>query len=110
MMTIRPFPGLQRRGDTSFERDSARVLSGLLRGKFNATLDVTLVASASSTTVKDERFSEQCAVEFDPLTANAASEKAAGTLWVSARTAGEITITHANNAQTDRSFRLVIIG
>lgn len=110
MTTIRPFPGLQRRGDSSFERDSARVISGLLRGKLNATLDVTLVASASSTVVKDERFSEQVAVLFEPLTANAALEQAAGTLWVSARTAGEITITHANAGSTDRSFRLVIIG
>lgn len=109
-MTARPFPGIARRSLTPFEQDVDRVLSNLLRGKFNATLDVTLVASASSTIVKDARFSEQCAVEFDPLTANAASEKAAGTLWASARTAGEITITHASNAQTDRTFRLVIIG
>lgn len=110
MTTIRPFPNLQRRGDSPFERDVERVVSNLLRGKLNATLDVTLTPSASSTVIIDERFSEQCAVEFDPLTANAASEKAAGTLWVSARTAGQITVSHANNAQTDRSFRLIIIG
>ena len=109
-MTTRPFPAPQRRGDSPFERDVERVISNLLRGKMNATLDVTLSPSASSTIINDVRFSEQCAVSFDPLTANAASEKAAGTLWVSARTAGQITVAHANNAQADRSFRLTIIG
>lgn len=109
-MTIRPFPGFQRRGVSPFERDVELILSNLLRGKFNATLDVTLAASASSTIIKDERFSEQCAVEFDPLTQNAAIEKAAGTLWVSARTEGQITIEHSNDITTDRTFRLVIIG
>ena len=109
-MTTRPIPGLRSRSNTPFETDAARVISGLLRGKMNATLDVVLTASASTTIITDERLSEQSAVRFDPLTSNAALEKAAGTLWVSARTAGQITVTHANNAQTDRAFRLVILG
>ena len=82
------------------------------RGKFNATLDVTLTANAASTTIEDARLASTSALVFDPLTANAAAELAAGTIYVLAagRLNGSATITHANNAQTDRTFRLLIIG
>jgi hypothetical protein len=45
-----------------------------------------------------------------PTTANAAAELGNGTLHVSARAKGSFTLTHANNAQPDRSFDYAMIG
>jgi len=90
------------------------------RGKMNfavdqlgtGTLTVTLTANAASTTVTDERLSYYSTVVFDPMTANAATEKAAGTLYVTQanRKNGSWTLTHANDASVDRTFRMAILG
>jgi hypothetical protein len=109
-MTIRPFPPFGLPGNSLFERETIRRINELLQGRANVTLEVTLAAGAATTTVRDARISEQAFVEFMPLTANAATEKGAGTLYVSAQTAGEMTVTHVNNGQTDRTFRLAILG
>jgi hypothetical protein len=45
---------------------------------------------------------------FMPTTANAAAELA--TMFVSSRGKQTFTITHANNGQTDRTFKYVVIG
>ena len=45
-----------------------------------------------------------------PKTAHAAAELAAGGCYVSAVAAGTFTLTHANNAQTDRTFAYVCLG
>lgn len=86
------------------------ILARALQGKLNVTNEVTLTASVASTTLTDTRISPQSYIDFAPQTSNAALEKAAGTLYVSARLNGSATITHANNAQTDRTFTVIIIG
>ena len=88
------------------------VVNRLNSGKINAVIKVTLAANASQTVVTDARLTLFGGVTFDPLTANAAAEVASGTIYVAAanRRSGEWTITHANNSQTDRQFRMVIIG
>jgi hypothetical protein len=80
------------------------------QGKLNNTVTITLTAGAATTTVIDQRISAFSALLFSPLTANAAAELAAGSLYVSARTNGQAVLAHANNGQTDRSYCLVIIG
>lgn len=87
-------------------------LQATRRGKVECMAELTLTASAASTTLSDIRISKYSALIFDPLTANAAAELAAGTLYVTTanRSDGTATVTHANNAQTDRSFRVLIIG
>lgn len=90
------------------------------RGKMNfavdqsgdGTLTVTLTANAASTTVTDERLSYYSALLFDPMTSNAAAELYGGTMYATQvnRATGSCVITHANNAQTDRTFRLAVIG
>jgi len=77
-------------------------------GKFNVTLDVTLTANAGTTTVTDARISADCALVLSPKTTNAAA--AIGTTYVSSQTSGSAVLTHANNAQTDKTFRLAILG
>lgn len=84
----------------------------LAGGKTNNVTKLTLTANAASTTVTDARIGAASYIGFMPETANAAAELAAGTLYVpdSGRVNGSVSITHANNAQTDRTFRIVIIG
>lgn len=103
------FPGLSR---NPTPEQASQVVSRINRGKFNATVDVTLTANAASTTIADARLANTSALVLDPMTAQAATELAAGTVYVLAanRSNGSCVITHANNAQTDRTFRLLIIG
>lgn len=91
-------------------RAVAEVVNRVLSGKMNVTLSVTLTASAASTTVIDARVGVFSALPHNPTTAHAAAEIAAGGFYVSAQQNGQFTLTHANNAQTDRTFTFCIIG
>lgn len=91
-------------------RAVAEVVNRLLSGKMNVTLSVTLTASAASTTVIDARVGVFSALPYNPVTAHAAAEIAAGGFYVSAQQNGQFTLTHANNAQADRTFTFAILG
>ena len=84
----------------------------LRHGKLECVAEVTLTASAASTVFKRLGISRQSVFIFDPLTANAAAELAAGTLFITQanRINDQVTITHANNAQADRNYLVAIIG
>lgn len=71
---------------------------------------VTLSANVATTTVTDRRVGAFSFIGFMPTTANAAAEIGAGTMYVSSRSAEAFTITHANNAQVDRTFVYCILG
>ena len=96
------------------------VVNSVLNGKTNNTGTVTLTENVASTQVTTAQgvLGEETVILFMPTTANAATEFAGGSMYVSARTistkpsAGDssFTITHANNAQTDRDFYYVLIG
>lgn len=87
-------------------------VQGAFLGKTNNVIVATLTANAVSTTITDARITAGSWLGFMPETANAAAELGNGTLYVadSGRVNGSATITHANNAQTDRTFRIAIIG
>jgi hypothetical protein len=72
--------------------------------------DVTLTANAATTVVSVLAMAASAHVFFSPRTANAAAEIGAGTMYVSARSKWSFTITHANNAQTDRTFSYQIVA
>lgn len=93
-------------------RKVSEVVNRSLSGKLNAVTEVTLDSSAGSTTLSDPRLTINSFVAFDPLTENAATELAAGTLYVASagRRNGEFTLTHANSSQTDRSYKILIVG
>lgn len=103
------FPAIS--GNASPEQVAATV-NRLNRGKFNASVDVTLTANAASTVVTDERIGIGSVLLFDPVTAHAATELANGTLYAASvgRGNGAVTLTHANNSQTDRTFHMLVIG
>jgi hypothetical protein len=71
------------------------------------TGEVTLSASVASTTLSHRAIRPTTALSFEPKTANAAAEKGNGTMYHATPTDGQVVITHANNAQTDRTFRYI---
>jgi hypothetical protein len=83
-------------------------INSLIDGRSNATGTVTLTANATTTVVEDNKFQSDMIPVLSPMTANAAA--ALGTTYVSARTKGSFTLTHANAATTDRSFGYVRFG
>lgn len=94
----------------------ADVINGIMLGRTNNYGTVTLTASAASTVVSlaSGRLSIYSVILFDPLTANASTEIHGGTMYVTSANRNvdnqQFTITHANNAQVDRSFRYCIVG
>lgn len=88
----------------------AESINGILDGRQNNTGTVTLTASTTTTQVVDRRVGVDSVITFMPETANAAAEVGNGTMYVATVTAESFTITHANNAQTDRAFRYEVTG
>lgn len=96
---------------TASEKDTrsiVAVLQNAMRGKLNCTTTKTLTASSATTTITDTRIGPESVLLFMPTTANAATGLTA--LYVSARGNGTATLTHANNAQVDRTYAIAIIG
>lgn len=102
------FRGLPNVGATP--REIAEAVNRLTQGKLNSVISVTLTANQGSTTVSSPLLTGSSWLGFMPKTANAAAEIGAGTLYVSSRGKETATLTHANNAQTDRDFDVLIIG
>jgi hypothetical protein len=93
-----------------FVRRLFDALEGVLNGRSRNQGSVTLAANVTTTVVDNPLFESHQTPVFVPLTANAAAEIGAGGLYVSARTRGQFTITHANAATTDRTFEYVFVG
>lgn len=64
--------------------------------------EVTLAANATSTAVSVPGIGPDAFFHITPLTANAAA--ALANTYISARVKNQVTLTHADNAQTDRTF------
>lgn len=97
---------------TQFERTVTNVVNGIMSGRQNNASSVTLSDNTSTTTVTlaDNLLTPDTVILFMPTTANAATEFAAGTMYVSSITTTTFVITHVNNGQTDRTFKYVRIG
>ncbi len=96
-----------------YEKDPFRLsqaINELFMGRSNAHGTCTLTANVTTTTVTAENCGDESQVFLFPTTANAAAEVGNGTIYVSAVANGSFTLTHANNAQTDRTFGYVCIG
>lgn len=95
------------------ETDPFRILTAirnLFEGRRNTTGSFTLTANTGTTTVTPVNFGASSVPLWVPTTANAAAEIGNGTMYVSARAKQSFTITHANNAQTDRTFYYTLDG
>lgn len=90
-------------------REISEVVNNLVEGKSNNTGTITLaVASATTTTLTDERIGFESIILFMPTTANAAS--AMTNLYVSARAKGSATLTHSANTSADKTYGYMVIG
>lgn len=87
--------------------DIALAINQLIDGKRNSSGTFTLTASATSTTVTNERCSTDSKVLFSPRTSNAAG--AVATTYVTVAN-GSFTVTHANAATVDRTFSYDIVS
>ena len=97
--------------EVEHRRKIAEKTNQALQGKLLNVGQVTLRANFATTNLKDERIGTESYVGLDhATTANAAAEKGNGTMYISSQTNGSVTITHANNAQTDRTFKYIVIG
>lgn len=85
-----------------------RSIRELYEGRSNAVGSVTLTASTTTTVVPTDTSGDGSVILLSPRTANAAA--ALATTYVSSIGNGTFTLTHANNAQTDRTFGYVAIG
>ena len=82
----------------------------LAQGRSNATGEFTLTESAAETTVTAINCGLNSVILLMPRTANAAAALATTYIADGDVGQGEFTVTHANNAQTDRTFGYVIQG
>ena len=88
----------------------AEVANGARAGKISSKGTVTLTENTTTTTLSDKAIHPSCAILLEPTTANGAAERGGTALYVSAKTNESATITHANNAQTDRTFDYFVVG
>lgn len=87
------------------------MMNQVLSGKQNNTIPgFTLDANASQTLLSDYRIGGSTVITFTAKTANAAAELGNGTLIYGDPVSGAVNIGHANNAQVDRIFDLVLHG
>lgn len=94
--------------DVEHRRKLAQAANLALGGKMNAVTQVTLTANSATTTLTDRRIGANTFIGFSPLTADAAAAQSG--LYVSSQINGSATLTHANNAQADRTFNVLLIG
>ena len=83
-------------------------IRSMAEGRSLAVGTVTLTASAATTVVTFMNCSQNSKIFLSPTTANAAA--AVATTYVSSVGNGTFTLTHANNAQVDRTFGFVALG
>jgi hypothetical protein len=95
--------GIDPRGLTS-------VVNRMNLGKLNCTGSLTLQPNQAGTTVADSRVTATSFIGLSPLSASAAAELAAGTLFVAARHNGSFELAHAHSAVADRDFAYLVIG
>lgn len=79
-----------------------REIYDLFNGSLDSVGEVTLTANTTTTTVEHRGVSSNSVIVLMALTTNAASEGVGKKI---VPTKGQFVITHANNAQTDRTFR-----
>ena len=111
-MTIRPFLHLPPPANNEASRRLHAVMTAMRRGKLECVTEFTLTANAATSTLSFKGLSPQSVVIFDPKTANAAAELYGGTMYVLTANRGNDswTVTHANNANADRTFQVAVIG
>jgi len=102
----RIFPRL--RLNQPWDLQARAIVNNTVAGKLNVLGEVTLEANAAATMLSDPLITQGSFIGLMPMTANAAA--ALSGLFFAPSATGSVAISHANNAQTDRTFRYAILG
>jgi hypothetical protein len=86
----------------------AEAINNLFNKRLDAVGEVTLADGETTTVVADNRVTKNSVICRSPTPANAAG--ALATTYIAAYDTHEFTITHANNSETDRTFRYIILS
>ena len=89
-------------------RTIVEAIRNIFRLRLDAAGEVTLAINVATTVVADLRVGINSGIVLMPVTANAAVE--VGTIYVSSTGSETFTLTHANNATADRTFRYIVMG
>jgi hypothetical protein len=84
-----------------------KAINSALSGKINCTGELTIAHDAATTAIINNLCNVNSVILLQPLTAHAAA--ALADTYVIAGEAS-FTVHHANNVQTDRNFKYVILG
>ena len=106
------FPGITASTASTglFLRDALEWSRRVMQGKLNNTALWTLAADAGTTTFTDDRIGLETALHWCPTTVNAAAIVASMYVSETSRKNGEVTISHTNNSNTDKIFRITFHG
>lgn len=108
-MTVSEFtlPSRDLEDEKKHRRDIADAVRRLMLGKSNNVLDATMDANSATTTVTDSRIGVYSVPICIPTTANA---QAITMPYRSDMLNGSMVLNHANNADADKTFKIVLIG
>ncbi len=104
-----PTPSEQYPDQDQHNRIIVAAIRRILLGKQNNVLDVTLDANQTSTSVTDARIGVHSVAICVPTTANA-SGIAVPYRDFSSPVNGSMSLIHANDADTDKTFKVILIG
>lgn len=90
-------------------RKVALITREILEGKTNNTMEITLDANVTRTTLTNSRYSIDTIVNISARSISAAVAIAAGVIWFEAHK-GEIIVHHDSQPDTDRTFGAVFVG
>lgn len=89
-------------------RDVAEIVNNAMNGKTNNSGTFTLAASATQTTVSNERAGFDSVIVLSPRTANAAAES--NHTYIKTKAKGSFIIGHRNTSNTDVTYDYIIVG
>jgi len=121
MAEVEPYPHLrdlgQKRDALTLAREIARRHNVMLAGHSNVMGTFTLATSVSTTTVEDDRITEDSVIAWMPTTANAAIVMAKLSLSsvvegrpYNASAVGQFVLSHPSVASSDYDFSYIIFG
>ena len=83
-------------------------INDIFRGRSNAITTLTLAASSTTTTLTYRHIHPGSRFVLTPTTANGAA--ALTNVYFSTPGNGSVVVNHSNNAQTDRTFNVALLG
>lgn len=110
-MTVSAFtpPGEKYATQEQFNHAVSRFIRLMVQGKLNNVLDVTLDANQAATTVTSPLIGVNTVAIAVPTTANAASVTAPYR-DISSPVNGSMSLIHANDANADKTFKVILVG